>query len=208
LGNFITRKELGFVFYGGPVALIETKKNHLEPEKIHHLGSNHFACEHGFFAISPDMVYRYGKQPIVIFRSHGHYLPKELVDSFYKLYYKKRFITLKNELSKIYPSINQKKFSSINDVFQHIADSTEHNSIDLDTEKYLPWFRAYNPVNKKRTNEFGWKGIEAIKSLRPRVKKLLPIAAIMIAILIFAVVSQDIPTWIGQIREAIGGIGR
>ena len=200
----ISKKELSFIFYGGPLALIQTKSNMLDAEKIHRMG-DYFACGYGIFHVDPENVYRHGKQPIVLFNSHGHYMPKELVARFYYLYYKKKFITLKNEIARFYPSIKEHAFGSIHDVFQYIADLTDHNSIDLDTEKYLPYYRAYNPVNKKRTNELAWKGLEAIKNMNPQFKKALPLVAVMIAVVIFAIVWKDIPKFIEQIRDTISG---
>jgi hypothetical protein len=202
--KLISRKELGLIFYGNDLALILYKRKNLVPEKIQRMG-NYFMCQYGVFGIDQDTRYRHNKQGILIFNSHEHYMPKELVAKFYSLFYKRKFITLKKELEKFYPSIKERNFSSIYEVFQYVVDMTDHNSIDLDTEKYLPYYRAYNPVNKKRTNELAWKGIEAIKNLNPQFKKALPLVAIMIAVVIFAIVWKDIPNWITQIREMISG---
>ena len=207
LGRFISRKELGLIFWGGPIAIILMTKTLLDVEKIHRIG-DYFICHTGIFGIDSDAVYRHGKQPLILVNSHGHYMPKELVKKFYHLYYKKKFITMKKELEKFYPSIKTQKFSSIYEVLKYIVDLTDHNSINLNTEKYLPYYRAYNPVAKKRTNEFAWKGIEAIKSLNPQFKKALPLVAVMIAVVIFVVIWKDIPGYVEQLQGALAGIGR
>ena len=63
-------QELGLIWYGGPLALILTQKNHFKLRKINRM-REFFINEYGIFEIDSETEYRFGKQPISIYNSHG-----------------------------------------------------------------------------------------------------------------------------------------
>ena len=65
----IDLSELALIWYGGPLALILTQKNHFKLRKVQKM-RDFFINEYGIFEIDSETEYRYGKQPISIYNSH------------------------------------------------------------------------------------------------------------------------------------------
>ena len=70
---FPTKEEWGLLFYGGPLAIIFTRKNLTKAKKIHEM-RRWFVNEFGVFERDSETEYRHGKQLISLYNSHGHIL--------------------------------------------------------------------------------------------------------------------------------------
>lgn len=193
-------QEYSLIWYGGPLAIILTHKNHLKLRKITPM-KDFFINEFGLFEIDSEALYRYGKQPISIFNSHGTKIPKKISKRVYSLYQKGKFMEVRTELAKLYPEIQYMKFKTVYDMFSFIVKNTQHRTIDIDTEKYLPYFRAYNPVSIKKLNEACWAGRKAVEELNPSLKPPFPI---IIAVIIGIVALAFIQNGPKYVREAVG----
>jgi len=201
----ISRNDLGLIWYGGPLAIIIKKKNVAEAKKIN-LMREFFATEFGIFKIDTEMQYSYGKQPIFVYNSHEIKLDKKTVKMIYRLYRKKKDKELLELLKKLYPVIGEAE--DVYHAFNNIVEHCEHLPIDLDTEKYLPFFRARSPKGTKLVIEAGHRAKKDIVSLYPSLKAPLPLIAIMIGIVVFVIIMQDIPDWIRQLQEGLAkGLG-
>jgi len=192
--------EYTLIFYGGPLALIITRKNHIKLRKIQRM-RDFFINEFGIFEVDSEAQYRFGKQPISLYNSHGTLIPKKIAKRVNRLYQKGKFFELKNELLKIYPELKQIKFDTIYEMFEFIVKNTQHRSIDIDTEKYLPYFRAYNPISIKRLNEACQTARKSVDNLNPSLKPPMPIMiAVIVGILALAFI-QNGPKYM---RELVG----
>ena len=190
---------IGLIFYGGPLALILTQKNHLKLRKIVRI-REFFINEFGIFEVDSETEYRYGKQPISFYNSHGTSIPKKIVKRVSSLYYKGKYVEIIRELEQIYPELLNKKFRSIYEVFQYIVELTGHRAIDIDTEKFMPYYRAYNPISIKRLNEVCQEGRKAIESLDPSIKPPFPIIVAVIGGILGLAFIQNGPKYV---REAV-----
>ncbi len=190
--------ELGLVWYGGPLAIIITRKNHIKFRRIERM-REFFINEFGIFEYDSETEYRYNKQPISIYNSHGTEIPKKVIKKVKNCYMKGRYMQIKKELEAIYPEIEHLKFNDIWELFRFIAIRTNHKAIDIDTEKFLPYYRAYNPISIKRLNEVCQAGRKAIDSLHPSLKPTIPIMVLIVGAIIALAFMQNAPKWI---REA------
>lgn len=190
---------IGLIFYGGPLALILSEKNHLKLRKIQRI-REFFINTFGIFEVDSETEYRYGKQPVSFYNSHGSTIPKNIVKKVTKLYNQGKFMGVRQELEQIYPELINQKFRSIYEVFQYVVELTRHKAIDIDTEKFMPYYRAYNPISIKRLNEVCQEGRKAIESLDPSIKAPFPIIiAVILGILGLAFI-QNGPKYV---REAV-----
>jgi len=192
--------ELGLIWYGGPLALIQTQKNILKIRKIHKM-REFFINEYGIFEIDSETEYRYGKQPISIYNSHGTRIPKSIVKAVKKHYKQGKNMEIKRDLEKIYPELKAYKFKNVYEIFQLLVKMNGHQAIDIDTEKFLPFYRAYNPISIKRLNEVCQSGRKAIDSLHPSLKPPMPIIFAIVGGIIGLAVIQNGPKY-G--REIVG----
>ena len=191
--------EYGLIFYGGPLAIIMTHKNHLKLRRINSM-KDYFINEFGLFDIDSESMYRYGKQLVLIYNSHGTSIPKKIARKVYSLYQRGKFNQIRVELAKIYPEIQYMKFKTIYDMFSFIVKNTQHRTIDIDTEKFLPYYRCYNPISIKKLNEACWAARKAVEELNPSLKPPFPIiVAVIIGIVALAFI-QDGPKYV---REAV-----
>jgi len=62
--------EYGLIWYGGPLAVILERKNHLKMRKIQKM-REFFINEFGVFETDSETEYRYNKQPMSFYNSHG-----------------------------------------------------------------------------------------------------------------------------------------
>lgn len=201
----VSRNDLGLIWWGGPLAIIIKKKNIAVAKKIH-LMKEFFVNEFGIYKIDSEMQYSFNKQAIFIYNSHETQLDKKTVKLVKRLYNKKKDLELKILLKKLYPDIGDPK--DIFEAFNSIVELTQHVPIDLDTEKYLPFFRARAPKGTKLLIEIAHGARKDIESLYPSLKPPLPLIAIMIGIVVFVIIMQDIPDWIRQLQEGLTkGIG-
>lgn len=192
--------EYGLIFYGGPLALIITTKNHIKLRRINKM-REFFINEFGIFEVDSDALYRYGKQPISLFNSHGTIIPKKTANKIYKLYQRGKFYELRNELINLYPEVKNMNFNTIYDMFKFIVRNTKHRSIDIDTEKFLPYFRAYNPISIKRLNESCQAARKAVDDLNPSLKPPLPLMVVIIGGILALAFIQNGPKYV---RELVG----
>jgi len=200
--------EYGLIWYGGPLAVILERKNHLKMRKIQKM-REFFINEFGVFETDSETEYRYNKQPMSFYNSHGTIIPKSIVKKVNKLYQKGKFIQCRTELEKIYPKLKGMEFDDIYKVFSFIVKDTKHLAIDIDTEKFLPYYRAYNPISIKRLNEACQAGRKAIDSLNPTFPMPpMPLAvAVIIGIIALAFI-QNAPKWIREARTYIEDLGK
>ncbi len=192
--------EYGLIFYGGPLAAIITTKNHIKLRKIQRM-RDFFINEFGVFEVDSEAQYRFGKQPISFYNSHGTLIPKKVAKRVNKYYQRGQFFDIRTELSKIYPELKQLKFKTIYDMFKFIVKNTRHRSIDIDTEKYLPYFRAYNPISIKRLNEACQAGRKAVDDLNPSLKPPMPLMVVIIGGILALAFIQNGPKYV---RELVG----
>lgn len=190
---------IGLIFYGGPLALILTQKNHLKLRRIQRI-REFFINEFGIFEVDSETEYRYGKQPISFYNSHGTSIPRKIVKRVTNLYYKGKYMEIRRELEQIYPELIEQKFRSIYEVFQFVVNLTGHRAIDIDTEKFMPYYRAYNPISIKRLNEVCQEGRKAIESLDPSIKPPFPIIVAVIGGILGLAFIQNGPKYV---REAV-----
>lgn len=191
--------EYGLIFYGGPLAIILIHKNKLKLRKIHPM-KDYFINEFGLFDIDSESLYRYGKQPVLIYNSHGTSIPKKIAKKVYSLYQKGRFTQIRLELAKIYPEIQYMKFKTIYDLFSFIVKNSQHRTIDIDTEKFLPYYRCYNPISIKKLNEACWAARKAVEELNPSLKPPFPIIVAVIVGIVALAFIQNGPKYV---REAV-----
>ncbi len=93
--------ELGLIWYGGPLAIILARKNHLKLRKIERM-REFFINEFGIFEADSETEYRYGKQPISFYNSHDKSIPKKIVKSVKNNYQRGKFKEIRTDLEKIY----------------------------------------------------------------------------------------------------------
>lgn len=192
--------ELGLIWYGGPLALIQTQKNLLKLRKIQKM-REFFINEYGIFEIDSETEYRYGKQPISIYNSHGTRIPKKIVKDVRKHYKQGKNMEIRKDLEKVYPELKAYNFKNVYEIFQLLTKMNGHQAIDIDTEKFLPFYRAYNPISIKRLNEVCQAGRKAIDSLHPSLKPPMPIIFAIVGGIIGLAVIQNGPKY-G--REIVG----
>lgn len=190
--------EIGLIWYGGPLALIQTQKNILKLRKIHKM-REFFINEYGIFEIDSETEYRYGKQPISIYNSHGTRIPKDIVKAVKKHYKQGKNMEIRRDLEKIYPELKAYKFKNVYEIFQLLVKMNGHQAIDIDTEKFLPFYRAYNPISIKRLNEVCQAGRKAIDSLHPSLKPPMPIIFAIVGGIIGLAVIQNGPKYMREI---------
>ena len=202
-----TRHELSLTYWGDGIALIKTKENSnlYIMEKAEPTMNGFIASEHGIFKVDYNTLYRHNKQPMSFFNSHGIQLPKKVIQRIETWYKKKEFLKMKDELNVIYPDIvNKRIYNTIWEIMDAIVEQTRHHAIDLDTEKYLPFFRAYNPKSVRYLNIIcndAKKGVDSLSP--PALSKLISFGMwFFLAIVIFAVISNG-PEWVRQFQEMI-----
>lgn len=194
------------VYYGGPLAIILVRKNLMDKKRID-LMREYFMNEFGIFKIDSLMQYHYNKQAIFFYNAHETRLNKGLVKMIYKLYHKKNDGQILILLKENYRDIDE--CQTIFEAFEKIIERDQHFAIDLDTDKYLPFFVARKPKGTQLLIEFANRGKKVIDSLYPSLKPPMPLIAIMIAMFVFVILWEDIPKWIDQLtarfRELAGG---
>jgi len=191
-------EELGLIWYGGPLALILTQKNHFKLRKIHRM-REFFINEYGVFEIDSETEYRFGKQPISIYNSHGTRIPKKVVKLVKKHYRQGKNMEIRHDLELVYPQLREKTFRNVYEIFEYLVQMNEHRAIDIDTEKFLPFYRAYNPISIKRLNEVCQIGRKAIDSLHPNLKPPMPIIFAIVGGIIGLAVIQNGPKYMREI---------
>lgn len=197
---------LGLIFYGGPIALILLKKNRVDLKKINAM-RNFFINEYGLFEIDAEYEYRYKKQSVSFFNSHGEkwYIPKKTGNKIYSLFGKHKDELLLQELGKIEPDVlalekDAEGKINIFKAFHFMAEKSQHLAIDIDTEKYLFSSRAYNPKAILKAKEFIHQAKRALESLSPKLKIPIPVILVIGLVIGFAIVAQNLATWIGDIE--------
>ncbi len=195
--------ELGLLWYGGPLAIIITRKNYLKFRRIERM-REFFINEFGIFEYDSESEYRYNKQPLSIYNSHGSIIPKNVVKNVKKCYRKGNYMQIKKELQAIYPEIEDIDFKDIWEMFRFISIMTKHKAIDIDTEKFLPYYRAYNPVSIKRLNEVCQEGKKAIDSLHPSLKAGIPVMIMVVIAIVALAFMQNAPKWIREAGNYFG----
>lgn len=191
-------QELGLIWYGGPLALILTQKNHFKLRKIQRM-REFFINEYGIFEIDSETEYRFGKQPISIYNSHGTRIPRKIVKLVKKHYRQGKNMEIRHDLEMVYPSLKNKVFRNVYEIFEYLVQINEHRAIDIDTEKFLPFYRAYNPISIKRLNEVCQIGRKAIDSLHPNLKPPMPIIFAIVGGIIGLAVIQNGPKYMREI---------
>lgn len=191
-------QELGLIWYGGPLALILTQKNHFKLRKINRM-REFFINEYGVFEIDSETEYRFGKQPISIYNSHGTRIPRKVVKLVRKHYRQGKNMEIRHDLEMVYPQLKNKVFRNVYEIFEYLVQINEHRAIDIDTEKYLPFYRAYNPISIKRLNEVCQIGRKAIDSLHPNLKPPMPIIFAIVGGIIGLAVIQNGPKYMREI---------
>lgn len=201
----VDMQELALTFYGGPLAIIITRKNYIKFRKIERM-REFFINEFGIFEYDSETEYRYNKQPMSIYNSHGTTIPKKVVNDVKNSYRKGNYMQIKKELEAIYPEIIEMKFKDIWEMFRYITVTSGHKAIDIDTEKFLPYYRAYNPVSIKRLNEVCQDGKKAIDSLHPRLKVGLPFMLMIVIAIVALAFMQNAPKWIREAQSYFGDL--
>lgn len=194
--------DFGLIFYGGPLACIVTRKNHIKLRKIERM-REFFINEYGVFEMDSETEYRYNKQPISFYNSHDTGIPKKLVKKLYKLYYRGKFLEMRKVLEGVFPEIEDQPFKDVYEMLRFIVIRTKHKAIDLDTEKYMPFFRAYNPISIKRLNEVCQNARKGIDSLHPSLKPPLPFVIVIAGAIIALAAMQNAPKWAREISANI-----
>lgn len=192
--------DLGLIWYGGPLALILTEKNHFKLRKIQRM-REFFINEYGVFEVDSETEYRYGKQAISIYNSHGTRIPKKIVNRVKKHYQQGKNMEIRRDLEEIYPELKAYNFRNVYEIFQYLVKANGHQAIDIDTEKYLPFYRAYNPISIKRLNEVCQVGRKAIDSLHPSLKPPFPIIVAIVGGILGLAFIQNAPKYV---REMVG----
>lgn len=199
LKKHIDLTELGLIWYGGPLAIILARKNHLKLRKIQRM-REYFINEFGLFEVDSETEYRYGKQPISFYNSHEESIPRKIVKSVMNNYRKGKFKEVIKDLEQIYPEIRGMKFKNIFDVFEFIVEETQHKAIDIDTEKFLPYYRAYNPISIKRLNEVCQQARKGVESLHPSFKPPMPIMVLIVGGIMGMAIIQNGPKYMREIN--------
>jgi len=204
--RLLTVDEAKLLFYGGPIAIINTLKNNHVIVPIDLPMKEFFICEHGVYMTDSQTQYRYNKQAMSFYTSHKELIPKKIVKKIKKAYTKKDFVTIRTELEKIYPNlIKGVMYSNIYQIFYAIVEQTRHFAIDLNTEKYLPHMEAYSPQAINNLYHTGNEAMRAIDRLSPPrfPPKLFPIGlALMIGIISLAVI-QNLPKYIRELNAEL-----
>ena len=202
--RFLSLDETKLIFYGGPIAIINTIKNHHEIVPISVPMKEFFICKYGVYMVDTQTQYRYNKQPVSFYTAHDQHIPKKVVKAVEKAYLKKDYVTMRKELEKIYPNmIKGIDYANIYQILKAIVHQTNHYAIDLNTEKYLPHMEAYSPQAIKNLYQTGNEAVRAIDRLSPPrfPPKLFPIGlALMIGIISLAVI-QNLPKWLREVRS-------
>jgi len=205
--RLLTVNEAKLVFYGGPVAIINTIKNHHEMIPISTPMKEYFICEYGVYMANSQTQYRYNKQPMSFYTAHNELIPKKIVDAVEKAYLKRDFMEIKRQLENIYPNMLKGiEFGNIYEVFAKIVDQTNHYAIDLNTEKYLPHMEAYSPQAINHLYHTGNEAVRAIDRLSPPrfPPKAIPMAVALAVGLISIALIQNLPKWIRELNAEIG----
>lgn len=201
--RLLTVEESKLLFYGGPIAIINTIKNNHVIVPINVPMKEFFICESGVYMTDSQTQYRYNKQPLSFYTSHGELIPKGLVKRINSAYQKKDFVEMRKLLELIYPNlVKGVEFHNIYQILYSIADHTKHFAIDLNSEKYLPHMEAYSPQAIKNLYHTGNEACTAIDRLAPPrfPPKLFPIGlALMIGIIALAVI-QNLPKYIRELQ--------
>lgn len=200
-----SRQEAKLIWYKGPIAMVLTRKNHVRLRKIEPMRNFH-ANEFGIFELDTETEYRYNKQSVSFYISHGTHIPKKTLKQIYELYYNRDYLRLKKILDGLYPELANKPHATIFQYFKHIVDYTKHHAIDIDTEKFLPHFTAYNPISIKMANEVSWNSKKAIESLNAKFNPPISLGVAVLVGLIGMAVAQNWTNWIEQARESMGGL--
>lgn len=205
--RLLTRNEMKFLFYGGPIAIINTNKNKHDLVAIDVQMKEFFICEYGVYMVDTQTQYRYNKQPLSFYTSHGESIPKKIVKTVKNAYLKKNYTLIRKELEKIYPDLLMGvDYHNIYQVLYDIVKKTNHFAIDLNTEKYMPHMEAYNPQAINNLYHTGNEAVRAIDRLSPPrfPPKLFPIGlALMIGIISLAMI-QNLPKWVRELNAEFG----
>jgi len=137
-------------------------------------------------------------------------IPMKVVREVEEHYRKKQFLKCRESMDKIYPNLLKgKKFKHIYDVFGEVVKSTRHYAIDLNTEKYLPFFEAYTPIACKKLYQAANDARRSIKDLSPpALSKVLPLGMYVVVGIIAIVVIQNVPSWIREIQVEMRNWGQ
>jgi len=195
--------DYGLLWWGGPIAFILVRKNIVKIKKVNQTMREFFINEFGMFEVDSETQYRYGKQPMSFYNSHGTTIPKKIAKRVNSLYQKGKFMEVRRELEQIYPELKQLKFNNIYELFRFLVEFTNHKAIDIDTEKFLPYYRAYNPISIKRLNEVCQAGRKAVDSLHPNMKPPMPIIFAIVAGIIGLAVIQNGPKYMREFERYI-----
>lgn len=202
--RFPTRQELEITYWGDGLAFINIKSNLYKPIKADPVMKDFIICEYGIYKFESDtVVYRHNKQPLMFFMSHEEVLDKRYVDNIKKYYRKKEFLLLKDELLKAYPkTLADKPFSTIWEMMEEIVKKTQHYAIDLNTDKFLPFLKAYSPKAVRMLNVVSNDAKKGVDSMSPPpLQKIMSFGMWMaIAIIAFALIS-NIPEIMRQIES-------
>ena len=196
-----SRNDWGLVFYGGPLAHILVKKNIMISKKIQ-LMRDYFINEFGVFKIDSETQYHFNKQAIFFYNAHDTRFSKKLAKKINKLYAKHKDEQILELLKANFKELENTQ--DIFEAFEKIIEGTNHYPIDLDTDKYLPFFTARKPKGTKLLMEFANQGRKAIETLYPSILPKMPIIVVMVGVLIFFLIYKDIPEWIRQIQRFMG----
>jgi len=139
------------------------------------------------------------KQPISIYNSHGTRIPRKIVNKVKKHYRQGKNMEIRHDLEQMYPKLKEHSFRSVYEIFQFIVENNQHKAIDIDTEKFLPFDRAYNPISIKRLNEVCQIGRKTIDSLHPNLKPPMPIIFAIVGGIIGLAIIQNGPKYMREI---------
>ena len=202
-----TKEEWGLLFYGGPLAIIFTRKNITKAKKIHEM-RRWFVNEFGVFERDSETEYRHGKQLISIYNSHGKTLDKNTVQKIERLYVYKKDDELIKYLYDLYPETKKRldkdniKIESIFDLLHEIAVDSQHEAIDIDTDKYMPTLRAYNPKAIKQLIDRYKEAKKETEMLSPLIpKQVIPMVYMIGGIMVIYIVMQSAPKYIRELAE-------
>ena len=202
-----TKEEWGLLFYGGPLAIIFTRKNITKAKRIHEM-KRWFVNEFGFFERDSETEYRHGKQLMSFYNSHGHTLEKKAVEKIERLYIMAKDKELEEYLYQLYPQIKEKieknsiTIKDIYSLFHEIAVETKHEAIDIDTDKFMPTLRAYNPKAIKQLIDRYREAKKEAEMLQPLIpKQIIPFIYIAAGVMVLAIVMQNAPGYIRELTE-------
>jgi hypothetical protein len=201
--RFPNRQESKLLYWGGRIAFINTHKNIYVLVPVKTQMKNFFINEYGIFMMDSQTEYRYNKQSMGWYISHNTKIPQKIAETITSLYSKKKYISCRNLLEKIYPEIIKgKKFNNIHDIFYEIVKETQHFAIDLNTEKYLPNMEAYSPMAIKKLYVQARRAKEALSDLfpKPPIKMGITIGVALIVAIIVLATFQNLPKWIREVQ--------